>query len=283
LKTVLAVLIATLSSVAWAGDQVTMSEASAVQLAIGRGELLYAYNQAAWHATDAMVAASKEDGSYDRVMKTGSGYVIKGDASAPTVSFYDRSDPPKVFFRARMSDGGTKIASRQMITPPEFATVNQQKFVQERSAIIQAASAARLGICAHATPNYAILPSIGNQGRVGYVMTPQMEPKSFPMGGHYRFDLQDGRAVNHRAFTKSCMTIALPPDNKDKPRLLTVTHLLDETPTELHVFTMLSAQLPLVVITSQNKKIWAVEIVETKARIRLLDKNAKVAAPTADK
>ena len=44
-----------------------------------------------------------------------------------------------------------------------------------------------------------------------------------------------------------------------RPEALVVTHFLDPTPTEIHVFSSLAAQVPIYVATTQNKHVWSVE------------------------
>ena len=53
---------------------------------------------------------------------------------------------------------------------------------------------------------------------------------------------------------------------------MTVSHLLDETPTEIHVFSMFAAGLPVYVITVENDHIWSVEARNGKASIRQVER-----------
>ena len=51
----------------------------------------------------------------------------------------------------------------------------------------------------------------------------------------------------------------LNPPEKGQLAALTVTHLLDPVPTEIHVFSSLSIHLPVLVATTSNAHLWAVE------------------------
>jgi hypothetical protein len=104
-----------------------------------------------------------------------------------------------------------------------------------------------------------------------YFLTPQTSTTALPFGGHYLVPVAaDGTAGPLRAFTKSCGQLEKG-EGKDKAVALVVTHLLDPTPTEIHVFTMLAAQLPLFVTTTQNDRLWCIEFKDGRARIRLVD------------
>lgn len=71
-----------------AADQQAIGDASA------RGSLIYAYDQAAWHGTDEMLAKLPDAGS-----KVG-GWIVDGPANAPELIFVDRNEaaPHAVFF-----------------------------------------------------------------------------------------------------------------------------------------------------------------------------------------
>jgi hypothetical protein len=57
---------------------------------------------------------------------------------------------------------------------------------------------------------------------------------------------------------------------EQKAEALVVSHLLDPTPTEIHVFSVFAAKKPIYVITVTNDRIWAAEISGGQARIRLV-------------
>jgi hypothetical protein len=83
-------------------------------------------------------------------------------------------------------------------------------------------------------------------------------------GGHQRFEVSsDGKRIeDKRSFTKSCLEIPLP----ERGVALMLTHLLDPTPTEVHVFLSKIHGMPIYVATGDNT--WRVD----GSKISLLDK-----------
>jgi hypothetical protein len=61
--------------------------------------------------------------------------------------------------------------------------------------------------------------------------------------------------VSSRGFTRTCIQL----QNDARTEALMLTHLLDSTPTEAHVFWNLLAGKPLYVATATNGKLWAIE------------------------
>lgn len=276
MKHALAALALTLSGAAAATDTMTADEMAAVQLALDRGQLLYAYDQAAWHATDAMVAQAKAANAYDRIIANGGGYIIEGDSGDQTVTFYDRSTPPKALFRARMVEGGTKVAESELITTDQPLTQQQQRLARERRAVLDAAGREKLSLCAAATPNITVLPPVASsKADVAYVMTPQTVMTEWPLGGHYRYDFTGEQPGEAQPFTKTCIPLSNQQQGQGTPQALVITQLLGDTPTEIHVFTVFASHLPLYVVTPRTKKIWAVEVSGGQARIRQLDQSKK--------
>jgi len=93
-----------------------------------------------------------------------------------------------------------------------------------------------------------------------YVLTPQTDNDTLPFGGHYLIEVSaDGKASALRPFTKSCVSLPLHDKGPDATVALTITHLLDPVPTEIHVFSSLSAHMPIFILTTQNQLNWKVE------------------------
>ena len=66
-----------------------------------------------------------------------------------------------------------------------------------------------------------------------------------------------GKIVSERAFTKSCITMAPQALANTTPAALIITHLLDPTPTEIHVYLSLLSRLPVYVGTT-DARVWLV-------------------------
>ena len=83
----------------------------------------------------------------------------------------------------------------------------------------------------------------------------------------------DGTVGAAHPFTKTCLSLPSA-STKNAPKALVVTQLLDPLPTEIDVFTMFAARLPLCIGTPDGR-IWSVESSGGQARIRLLPADAK--------
>lgn len=233
-------------------------EAAALKAAVERGRLLYAYDQAAWHGTDDMLTKVKEPQS-----KIG-GWIVDGQPGATELVFYDQNpaDPHAVYVA---SFNGSKLLSARVLGPEDDRSLTAPRkrmiaAVQSASAAIDAAEVQR---CADSRFNTVVLPpATANEPISVYFLTPQTDLKTIPFGGHYRIDVSaDGKAGPIRAFTKSCIALPIAPPAKAKDAkspILTITHLLDRTPTEIHVFSSLVARMPVMVVTGTSK-IWAVD------------------------
>lgn len=237
---------------------VNADQAAALRVAIERGRLLYDYDQAAWHGTDDMLTRIKDP--QDKV----GGWIVDGKPGATELVFYDKdaADPHAVYV-ARFD--GSKLLSSRVLAPNEDRSLSPLR--KRMIAAIRIASDALVGAqvqrCAAGQRfNTVTLPPKTENGPISvYYLTPQPDLKTVPFGGHYRIDVSaDGKAGPVRPFTKSC--IAIPIDagkaKDSKSAMLTISHLLDPTPTEIHVFSSLVAHLPVMVVTGSNRA-WAVD------------------------
>lgn len=230
---------------------INAEEAAAVQTALERGRLLYHYDQAAWHGTDDMLVKVKAP--QDKI----GGWIVDGRPGATELVFYDKdaADPHAVYV-ARFD--GSKLLFSRVLGPQDDRSLSPIR--QRMIAAVRPASAALAA--SQAGPCAVVLPPASAADPVAvYFLTPQTDLKVVPFGGHYRVEVSaDGKAGPVRAFTKSC--IAIPFDSikaKDaQSPFITITHLLDPTPTEIHVFSSLVARMPVVVATGANR-IWAVD------------------------
>jgi hypothetical protein len=229
---------------------------SAADLAVRRGQLLYAYDQAAWHGTDDFRAKFPSD-----VQRAG-GWVVTGTVAETSLVFFDR-DParPKAIYRARLA--GSRLVSSDRAKPGEDSLGTEElAIIAARSRALETFQAAKVGLCSKAPANVAILPPERTGGpHIVYLMTPRTEADKLPFGGHFSVEVfADGRTGPVRKFTNTCLNLPTRPPGGDgsTPAGLFVTHLLDPTPTEIHVFNSLAMKLPVLVGTS-NRIVWAVE------------------------
>jgi hypothetical protein len=222
----------------------------ATAFAATRGRLIFELDRAAWVATDDMMVRVPQ------WRKAGmKGYVVEQAGDGFTVTFYGGSgEAPVAFYSARVAD--RVVASREVYPAAGRPPLSSP---QKRLVAIRAAAqreAAGKPICAKAPFNITVIPPAAPDAASDiYLMTPQQKTNEFPFGGHYRATVgPDGRITGSRAFTKSCMTMPQP----NKAAAMVVSHLLDPVPTEIHVFTSLSAGLPVYVAIPEPKRVFAV-------------------------
>lgn len=229
---------------------------SAIDRAQKRGALIHAYDRAAWLGTDDMLAKLP-----DAQQKVG-GWIVDGPASSPTLVFFDRNvaDPKGVYV--------VKFVNGKLVGAGAAVTIEDQALSPQRRRMVDALRVARekLGsekteACTDKPFNSVVLPPERDGGPVlVYFLTPQRKLDEIPIGRHYLVEVAEGGGTTVRAFTNSCFFMPAPKakKKKDRPAALFVTHLLDPTPTELHVFSALASGYPLMVATVENRKIWGV-------------------------
>lgn len=232
----------------------TAEQKVATDLALQRGKLLYAYDQAAWHGSDDMLK------KVERPQDVVGGWIVDGPAEAPTIIFFDRNlaDPHAVYigqFR------GSELVSSHAVGSSDDASLSpaRKAMIAARQKGLAAWRAQKPLFCSEASPNSVVLPPEREGGPyLVYVMTPQTQANAWPLGGHFRVEVgTDGKIGPARGFTKSCLTIPGAPRKGKEPPILFVTHLLDPVPTEIHVFTALAAKAYVAVGTGKDS-IWFV-------------------------
>lgn len=232
-------------------------EVTSVARASERGALLYAYDQAAWHGTDDMMA--KLPGYQDKV----GGYIADGPPTEPRLVFVDKSRTKAVYI-ARFD--GSRLVNGKVLGAGDDTTLSalDRRMLDALNTARAALAADKTVFACAAQPfNTVVLPPASASAPVPvYFLTPQTTNNAIPFGGHYEVDVDvAGRAGPVRRFTNSCLNMATPPDlsNGGKPEFLVVTHLLDPTPTEVHVFSSLTLGLPVLVATpGPPLRLWTV-------------------------
>jgi hypothetical protein len=95
------------------------------------------------------------------------------------------------------------------------------------------------------------------------------DPNLLLVGGHYGATISaDGRTIlEQRSFTKECLVLKRAEDTEPEIDMAayTVGHILDDRPTEIHVFLNLLCGKPLHVVTA-DRRLWRIE----NGKIRLL-------------
>ncbi|HEX8225294.1 MAG TPA: hypothetical protein VF605_15885 [Allosphingosinicella sp.] len=231
---------------------VSPAEQAQLQEVARRGALLYAYDQAAWHGTDEMVA--KLPAYQDRV----GGWIVDGPADAPELIFFDKEGVRPVY-TARFR-GGRPISGEVAAAGAGELSAARRQLIAARNAAAEVLAASDSRGCSEggAMNSVVLPPAAPGEPTLVYLLTPQRVMDTFPFGGHFLIPVDSlGRAGAIRRFTNSCLEISTTGASKEK-RLVSfgVTHLLDRLPTEIHVFTSLAARLPVAVGTSDGRTWW---------------------------
>lgn len=222
-----------------AATQVAPGEQSALDLAFARGKLLYAYDQAAWHGTDDMLAKVKQP---EQVI---GGWIVDGPADAPELIFHDKDKAePHAVYIARFR--GTKLVEAKALKPGDDRTLSPQRraMIAARDKGMAAWMASKPRTCGTKLNTVVLPPERPGEPALLYVLTPIAKPEIYPFGGHYRMEVSaDGTVSGIRTFTNTCLEIPKPSaDQAKRGALMFVSHLLDPLPTEIHVFTALEAR-----------------------------------------
>jgi len=249
--------------------QISPADQAALDHARARGELIYWYDQAAWHGTDDMLAKAR-----DIAGKIG-GWIVDGPADATELIFYTRGADPKPLYLAQFKNG--KLAESRKLGEADTAMLTPQRrrmiaaVTTARAALIEA----KAQMCVDKPFNTVTLPPATPDGPIPvYFLTPQTEMKVIPLGAHYLFEVDvAGKAGPIRRFTNTC--IALPtdtesPDGKSLEALF-ITHLLDPVPTEIHFFSAMAARRPIYV--GIRKQVWAVTPAASGPTARLVERD----------
>lgn len=236
----------------------TAQEAPLVAAVQVRGQLMFAYDRAAWIGTDAFLKKVSNPG--ERI----AGYIVDGPATSPRLTFYDKDAAnPKAVYVARFQRG--KLVEERMLGESDDRTLDatQRRMIDAR--VRATAHLVRDGArpCAPKSFNSIVIPPATADAPIDvYLLTPQTTVENVPFGGHYRVTVApDGNTVS-RAFTNSCIELPRTPPvdpQGGKPVGAFFNHVMDPIPTELHVFSSLYMQTPLMVATRRPAvRVWPI-------------------------
>ena len=221
------------------------------------GKLIYDYDRAAWVATDDFLAKIPAD---QRTYRGGWLVEPRADGSLVVTFYGDRGGPAFVRFVAVWRDG--KIIEDRVVAEGDHVALTP---VEARMVTAKQIASGRLGgsghnPCAPAAFNSVELVPAGVDDPISlYFLTPQLRANSYPAGGHFRIDVDKaGTTSVDRAFTNTCIELSSAPGPNGAPVAAFITHLLDPTPTGIHVWLSLSMKLPLIVGTADRRN-WKVD------------------------
>ncbi|WP_426264785.1 hypothetical protein [Sphingomonas sp. PWP1-2] len=218
------------------------------------GRLLYLFDRAAWTSTDAVTATVPKD------QLTGvGGYVVElADPQTLRVTYYrGAGDAARAFFVADVRAG--QVVRKELLATPVALSADQAILARARTVAAARAVERAYKPCTAFPFNTVVLPSRNGGPIAVYLLSAMPDATTYPMGGNYRIVVApDGTVVSSRPYTVSCLNLAVPKlPAGAKPVGVTVTHLLDPVPTEIHVFASYSLKMPVFVATS-DKQVWVV-------------------------
>ncbi|HTN13891.1 MAG TPA: hypothetical protein VL094_03710 [Sphingomonadaceae bacterium] len=234
------------------------------------GREMFLYDQAAWQATDRFLPRL---GKLPQEQLRGY-IVIPGEDGLLEAVFYGEVDGAlREFARYDVREG--KVVGGGILAAADRAELSPlaQRLVAARDAAIAEVIAKDYRFCSDQRPNTIVLPPDANDIVSAYLMTAPVSNASYPLGGHFRVDVgPDGKAGYSRRFLNSCFDAPFgsgegngkkkkkgKADAPVEPEALVVTHLLDPYPTEIHAFVSRYLPIGMIVVTTPNRGMWAVE------------------------
>lgn len=224
-------------------------EDAALRVAELVGALLYQHDRAAAVATDALAKVR----GYKR-NKGLEGWITEAQGDSIVVTFVgrDKEGSRAVLYRVHVDGNGRIVGKAAALKVPEPLSEFEAAAAEARALAIRSP----FQQCAEKY-NSVVLPSgVSKDEWVVYLLPGTTKRNIVPLGGSYRVDANIRTGVaNLRAYTKTCVQLQNDPGAVG----LMVTHLLDPTPTDVHVFWSIWAGKPIYVATPPHGTLWSVD------------------------
>jgi len=240
------------------------AELAAAKEAEARGAEMYAYDQAAWHATDRfMLDLPRSRGNQSELR----GYIVEpAEAGLLKTTFFGEHDGSRYAYATYWVRGS--IVERGGVVEPDGArdlSLLALRMIAARDAAIDQMRQPGHEICTRYPPNSLVLPPRADGTIPAYVLTSTRSSTSYPAGGHYRFDFDaTNQLVGERRFMKACYDVQYAGRDDVRAEFAVLTHLLDPQPTEIHAFVSRYIPVPLMIVTIENRESWTI----TKGQIQ---------------
>lgn len=198
-----------------------------------RGRLLYEYDQAAWHASDAVQMANPKNVEGQR-------YIAKKENGKWVVVFGKLSDDRSRF--------GISYEASEQATLRQFAVRQEPAEHEDEGFFLYAARAIEVAMkdfgAANRPYNVAVLPEPEEQLYV-YIYPAQTKARVYPLGGDVRYLVSpDGtKILEKRQMHKTIIETA--PQAGKKPVAGFHTHVLSDVPEDTDVFHVLTQDPPV--------------------------------------
>ncbi|HEY0097752.1 MAG TPA: hypothetical protein VGB76_02260 [Pyrinomonadaceae bacterium] len=248
-KFVSLMLAVLLSAAAVAGQRNAPAAPAELAEITERGRQLVEYDQAAWHATDAVVALSPPEGSVARYIarKTAAGWVVGFGR------FNEKRDRFLVVYEATQGASPTEFKVRKHEPPQEAAD-----FYLFAAKAIEIALADFKG--ENRPYNVAVLPA-KPEGLYVYLVPAQTKHGIYPHGGDVRYLISaDGsKLVSKRQMHKAIIEIDAPANTKEVAAGFH-TAVMDDIPEDTDVFYVLARKPAVPEWIGTRKYVYKVEV-----------------------
>ena len=229
------------------GQRTEPGSARELSLITERGRNLYAYDQAAWHSTDAVLALKPAEGSFES-------YIAQKRGDKWTVA-YGKLSPTRESYLITYEATQGNTADRYTVT--KYDQAKQDKAFYFAAAMAIDLARADFGK-ADRPYNVAVIPALANQLYV-YLLPAQTVSGIFPLGGDVRYLISgDGKKIiEKRQLHKSIIDFEVPKDQI--PASGYHTAIMDDIPEDTDVFHVLARQpaIPELIVT--NKYVYQVK------------------------
>lgn len=211
-----------------------------------RGQMLFNYDVAAWHSTDAVMELSPPEGSFVR-------YIAQKNGSVWTVAYgklNEKRDKFLIVYEAVQGANPKEFKVKKFDTPKEDTGFFLFAVRAIDAAIKDFGSAAR-------PYNVAVLPAKEKQLYV-YLVPAQTKVGVFPLGGdvRYLFSADGQKIIEKRQLHKSVIEFAVPEGMK--PATGYHTAILDDVPEDTDVFHVLARQPKIAELVVTNKYVYRI-------------------------
>jgi hypothetical protein len=224
-----------------------------------RGRLLWLYDQAAWHATDALLADIDPS-----TIENPRGYVVVPgavDGTLETIFVAEQDGALREF--ARYSVRETKVEGGGPVSGelPALSPLAERLF-RAREPALAAMAEQGYGLCSRESPNTLALPPDEDRAIAFYLLTSTREAGIYPIGGHYRADVgPDGSVAATRRYMNTCFDLPTAPQRSPDGGVghAGVSYLFGDVPSEIHVFASFQFENGFMVIAQSSRKLWLVK------------------------
>jgi hypothetical protein len=244
---------------ALAGDAYPAEFANAVTRAEEIGARLHLHDWAAARATD-MLVERKFMETDPRIRGWLTDEFEEGDDLGVIVTFVGEVDGRDMsLYRIRVSPRGEPAFEKLQ---PEIPLDDSQLARLRARSDAKRLLAERQDLCGEAY-NTVVLPAVPATGDriLVYMLAATTQSDALVVGGHhlYEYSADGEKLISDRAFTRSCMEMPHGQNPNGKVEAMSLTHLLDGSPTEMHVFLNRTVGQPLFLLTTTNGLVWVIK------------------------